>query len=93
MFLLLLLFLPETLYKRLDPPSTSSEENHQCATGIDTEESEKALLGSLQRHIRRLRFRRCCFKREIRARDFVAPMVRIARYVSLLLCAQCERFH
>ncbi|EIM91357.1 MFS general substrate transporter [Stereum hirsutum FP-91666 SS1] len=31
LFLLLLLFLPETLYKRLDPPSTSSEENHQYA--------------------------------------------------------------
>lgn len=93
MFLLLLLSMPETLYKRRDPPSTSSEENHHCATGIDTEEPEKALVGSLQRHIHRLRLRRCCFRREIHVRDFVAPMVRVARYVSLPLCERCERFN
>ncbi|EIM91358.1 uncharacterized protein STEHIDRAFT_107930 [Stereum hirsutum FP-91666 SS1] len=77
------------LEQRHEPPSTSiDEEGQQCARGIDTKsELETVPVDSIRRHIYRLRLHRRYIRREIRLRDFVAPVVRIARHPSVLFPA------
>ncbi|EIM91356.1 MFS general substrate transporter [Stereum hirsutum FP-91666 SS1] len=88
MFIFLVFFLPETLYLRESRPSLSGMERCGEVEGGGAENANvTAEKGLWKRHIDRLRYRGKFEGRDVRVKDFVLPIVEIARYPSVLFPA------
>lgn len=82
MFIFLVFFLPETLYLRESRPSLAGMERSGEVEGDGAGDTNVTTeKGLWKRHIDRLRYRGKFEGRDVRVKDFVLPIVEIARYV------------